>query len=233
MTEATDSRALPVNESEIPACGLYIILPETDDHDKQCFLLGQALHAANRFSTYSLNRHVIEYRAPEDKSKAASVAMVKAYQETAAKNGFIFLVFDDSELARSVGADGVLCSSIQKATEARKMLGEDSIIGLRCSSKSSANPAITHELDFISIYSEKNGDALLNILNWWTTVTDSPIAIEGAFDNENCESFVKGEATFIDSTHHIWTHPSGNIMQGVVNMMDAFERYKPIITRLN
>lgn len=218
-------------EDDTPGCGLYIILPETDDHNKQCFKLGQALHAANRFSSYSLNRHVVEYRATQN--NPASEEMVKAYQETAARNGFIFLVFDDASLARAVGADGVLCSTVQKATEARKLLDEDSIIGLHCSTKATANSALAHEFDFISIFSEKNGDQLLDILNWWTTATDNPIAVEGAFDQENCQSFVHGEATFIDATHHIWTHPSGNVMQGVVNMMDAFERYKPIITKVN
>jgi thiamine monophosphate synthase len=231
MTEDLQTTERQLTEAEAPSCGLYIILPETDDHDKQCFRLGQALHAANRFSTYGLNRHVVEFR-PSLK-KPVSKEMIKAYQEVSARNGFIFLVYDDASLARDVGADGILCSSIQKATEARKIMGEDSIIGLRCSSKSLANSALTHELDFISIYSEKKGDALLDILNWWTTATDNPIAVEGLFDHENCQSFVRGEATFIDASHHIWTHPSGNVMQGVVNMMDAFERYKPIITKLN
>lgn len=232
MTEETTSIDQDVSaDAETPNCGLYIILPDTDDHEKQCFKLGQALHGANRFSNYSTNRHVVEYRAnPKD---PASEAAVKAYQETCFRNGFIFLVFDDARLARTVNADGVLCSSIQKATEARKMLSEESIVGLRCSTKAAANSALDHDLDFITICSDKDGDALLDILNWWTTATDNPVAIEGPFNQENCQSFVRAEATFIDSSHHIWTHPSGNIMQGVVNMMDAFERYKPLRSKLN
>lgn len=217
--------------AEVPGCGLYIILPDTQDHNKLCFRLGQALHAANRFSTYNINRHVVEYRPST--TNPAETAIVKAYQETVTRNGFIFLVFDDAKLAREVEADGILCSSVQKATEARKLMGEDAIIGLRCSSKAAANSALAHEFDFISIFSEKNGDSLLDILNWWTTVTENPVAVEGAFDQENCQSFVRGEATFIDASHHIWTHPSGNVMQGVVNMLDAFERYKPYITKVN
>ena len=217
--------------ADTPNCGLYIILPVTDDHEKQNFKLNQALHGANRFSNYSLNRHVVEYRA--DGNRPATEAEVKAYQETTARNGFIFLVADDAKLARSVGADGVLCSSIAKATEARKLLDEESIVGLRCSTKAAAKSALDHDLDFITIYSEKTGDPLLDILNWWTTATDNPIAVEGPFNQENCQSFVRAEATFIDSSFHIWTHPSGNIMQGVVNMMDAFERYKPVRKNLN
>lgn len=231
MTEETSIDTAPMMDKEPPSCGLYIILPETSDHDKQCFKLGQALHAANRFSTYGLNNHVVEYRATA--TNPASEQMVKAYQETAFRNGFIFLVYDDAQLARAVDADGVLCSTVQRATEARKLLDENAIIGLRCPTKAAANSALAHEFDFISIYSEKNGDNLLDILNWWTTATDNPIAVEGVFDQENCASFVRAEASFIDSSHHIWTHPSDNPMQGVVNMMDAFERYKPIITKLN
>ena len=231
MAETQDLVDIVTSDSEAPNCGLYIILPTTDDHEKQCFKLGQALHAANRFSNYHLNRHVVEFRANEKNPVADTV--VQAYQETCARNGFIFLVYDDAKLARTVGADGVLCSSIQKATEARKLLDEESIIGLRCSSISDAKSALGHELDFITGYSDKNGDSLLDILNWWTTACDNPIALEGLFNQENCETFVKAEATFIDSSNHIWTHPSGNPMQGVVNMMDAFERYKPSAPKLN
>ncbi len=230
MTEI-ENQIIQLTDAEAPNCGLYIILPDTDDHDKQCFKLGQALHAANRFSNYNLNRHVVEFRGSD--KNPVSEKIVQAYQETCARNGFIFLVFDDAKLARSVWADGVLCSSIQKATEARKLLDEDSIIGLRCSTLSAAKSALDHELDFITTYSEKNGDAMLDILNWWTTASDNPIAIEGAFNQENCEAFIKAEATFIDSSHHIWTHPSGNPMQGVVNMMDAFERYNPTTKPVN
>lgn len=218
-------------DGEAPNCGLYIILPDTDDHEKQCFKLGQALHGANRFSEYGLNRHVVEFRANPQKPVIDTV--VKAYQETCARNGFIFLVADDARLARDVNADGVICSSIQKASEARKMLSEECIVGLRCATIATAKSALDHDLDFITIYSEKNGDALLDILNWWTTATDNPIAVEGPFNQENCQSFVRAEATFIDSSHHIWTHPSENVMQGVVNMMDAFERYKPVRKNLN
>ncbi len=232
MTEETTIIDQSVSSDvEAPNCGLYIILPDTDDHEKQCFKLGQALHGANRFSNYSLNRHVVEFR-PNGKNDVSDEA-VKAYQNTCFKNGFIFLVADDARLARAVNADGVICSSIQKATEARKMLTEESIVGLRCSTKSAAKAALDHDLDFITIYSDRDGDALLDMLNWWTTATDNPIAVEGPFNQENCQSFVRAEATFIDSTHHIWTHPSGNMMQGVVNMMDAFERYKPVRKQLN
>jgi len=232
MTEETLTIDETVStDAEAPNCGLYIILPDTDDHEKQCFQLGQALHGANRFSNYSLNRHVVEFRGHGKNDVSDDV--VKAYQETCYKNGFIFLVADDARLARAVNADGVICSSIQKATEARKTLNEDSIVGLRCSTKSAAKSALDHDLDFITIYSDKAGDPLLDILNWWTTATDNPIAVEGPFNQENCASFVQAEATFIDSTHHIWTHPSGNMMQGVVNMMDAFERYKPVRKQLN
>jgi len=210
---------------QAPECGLYIILHDTDDHGKQCFQLGQALHAANRFSSYDLNRHVVEYR-PSDVS-ADNRIHAKAYCETAQKNGFIFLVFDAPELARDVGADGVLCSSIKKCSDARKILPDTAIIGLRCTTRAAAQSALSLELDFVSFYSSKTGDSLLDLVNWWTGSTDKPSAVEGPYDPENCALFVKAGATFIDSTTHIWTHPSGNIMQGVVNMLDAFERHMP------
>lgn len=231
MTEETTVIDQAVSaDAETANCGLYIILPDTDDHEKQCFKLGQVLHGANRFSQYGTNSHVVEFRSH---GKTVSDVEVKAYQEMCARNGFIFLIADDARLARAVNADGVVCSSIQKATEARKTLTEDAIIGLRCSTKAMEKSALDHDLDFITIYSDKNGDTLLDMLNWWTTASDNPIAVEGPFNPENCQSFVRAEATFIDSSHHIWTHPSSNVMQGVVNMMDAFERYKPVRKNLN
>ncbi len=210
--------------SSAPECGLYIIVSEIADHDKKCFQLGQALHAANRFSTYSLNRHVVEFRPdPSDTQNLTEIA--KAYCETTQRNGFIFLVFDNAQLARDVGADGVLCSSLKKCSDARKILEENAIIGLHASTKAAAQSALSLELDFVSFYSAAQGDTLSDLLNWWTTATEAPAAIEGSFDQENCAPFISAGATFIDASHHIWTHPSGNPMQGVVNMLDAIERH--------
>lgn len=214
-----------------PECGLYIVLKDTSDHNKQAFLLGQALHAANRFSTYSMNRHVVIF-VPSD-TNPATTEDVQLYQKTCANNGFIFLIEDDAELVRRVGADGVLCRSVQSATSARKLLGEDAIIGLKCADKSAVQSALAHELDFITAVSSKEGDRLLDMVNWWGTATDNPVAVAGVFDPENCAPFVKAGVTFIDSSFHIWDHPSGNVIQGVVNMLDAFERHKMSGMQLN
>jgi thiamine monophosphate synthase len=208
-----------------PECGLYIALPDTDNPEKLSFQLRQALHAANVFSKYGLNRHVVEYRPKDGDENAAATA--RLYRDVCSAGGFIFLIRDDLDLAQSSEADGIVCSSLKKASEARKTLGESSIIGLACSTQSAAQSAISLNLDFALFHTEPGGEPLLNLLNWWTSSTENPAAVEGLFDPENCEMFVKAGATFIESAHHIWTHPSGNVMQGVVNMLDAFERYKP------
>lgn len=246
---------------QAPSCGLYIVLPATDDHNKQNFQLGQALHAANRFSTYDINRHVVEYRPALMDKEGGGVdhktvdhktvdhkTIAGNYAETCRRNGFIFLIYDDVDLARDVGSDGVLCSSLKNCSLARKMLPEQSIIGLRTSSFEGAKSALSLELDFITLYSPLHtpfhsplhllapeeteqthaawGRNMLDHLHWWTMESDTAIAIEGPFTPENCRDYVTAGATFIDSTHHIWTHPSGNFMQGVVNMLDAFEQAK-------
>ncbi|OIN86290.1 MAG: hypothetical protein AUJ12_06525 [Alphaproteobacteria bacterium CG1_02_46_17] len=210
--------------SSVPECGLYIIVSEIVDHDKKNFLLGQALHAANRFSTYAVNRHIVEFR-PDPTSSQDLTEIARAYCTTVQRNGFIFLVFDNAQLARDVGADGVLCSSLKHCSNARKLLDENSIIGLRASTQAAAQSALSLDLDFVSFFSAPNGIPLTSLLNWWTTATEAPAAIEGAFDQESCAPFVAGGATFIDASHHIWTHPSGNPMQGAVNMLDAIERH--------
>lgn len=204
-----------------PGCGLYIILSDFSDVEKLKLQLAQALHAANRFSTYAINRHVVEYRP----SGTPSYDDARAFCELSQRNGFIFLVSDDASFARQVGADGVLCSSVKKCSDARKTLDEDKIIGLRASSRAIAQSAMSLELDFVSLYSADKGDSLLDMLNWWTTSTETPVAVEGAFDQENCAPYVAAGATFLDATHHIWTHPSKNPMQGIVNMLDGFERH--------
>ncbi|MBL8640208.1 MAG: thiamine phosphate synthase [Alphaproteobacteria bacterium] len=231
-----------------PACGLYIILPATDDHNKQNFQLGQALHAANRFSTYDINRHVVEYRpavAAEKSPQIDHATIAASYAETCRRNGFIFLIYDDVELARACGADGVLCASLKNCSTARKLLPEQAIIGLRTASFEGAKSAISLELDFITLHAGEGishldpiigaapsadqsgwGRSLLDHLIWWVTATEAAIAIEGDFTPENCQYYAALGATFIDATHHIWTHPSGNFMQGVVNMLDAFEQAK-------
>lgn len=221
---------VPTPSASAPECGLYIVLPETTDHEKQNFQLGQALHGANRFSTYALNRHIVELRHLPSEN-AADIA--RNYVSTCKRNGFIFLMHDNPELARDVGADGITCSALDKVTHARKTMGEDAIIGMRCATLNEAKSALEFNLDFVSFYSAPTGDSLISLINWWTTKTENPAAVEGPFDPENCATFVMAGATFIESDHHIWTHPSGNMMQGVVNMLDAFERHRPNFTRLN
>ncbi|HNQ91457.1 MAG TPA: thiamine phosphate synthase [Alphaproteobacteria bacterium] len=207
-----------------PTCGLLITLPDTDDHEALNFKLTQALHAANRFSTYAINRHVVLYH-PADKDQARWEQIARVYRETCAKAGFIFLVMDNVKVARAVDADGVLCSKVMACSEARKTLDDDKIIGLRASTRAMAQSALSLDLDFVSFHTAPHGEPLLDLLHWWATTTEAPVAIEGTFDQENCAPFVAAGATFIESGPHIWTHPSNNPMQGTVNMLDAFERH--------
>lgn len=250
MIEAKTVKPEDSEPQSAPSCGLYIILPMTDDHNKQNFQLGQALHAANRFSTYDINRHIVEYRPIVMEAGGRVVnhkAIASDYADTCRRNGFIFLIFDDVELALQVGADGVLCSSLKNCSLARKVLSEQSIIGLRTTSFEGAKSALSLELDFITLHNLKAGStsvdvsflsskecepptgwgqSMLDHLSWWVTASETAIALEGDFDPEVCQRYVLAGATFIDCTHYIWTHPSGNIMQGVVNMLDAFEQVK-------
>lgn len=210
----------------VPGCGLYIVVPDArtpQDVDRLSFQLRQILLAANKFSIYQMNRHIIEYRPFEGEEHKISTALL--YKEIAQSGGFVFLIYKDVVLAREVESDGVLCASIKYASEAQARLGEDKIVGLRCSTQTAAQSALALELDFVSFFGAKDGDQLLNLLNWWTNMSENPVAVEGQFDQENSESFVRAGATFLQADHHIWSHPSGNVMQGVVNMLDAFERY--------
>lgn len=224
----TSSQSQDDTESvAVPDCGLYILLPTTTDHEKQCFQLGQILHTANRFSSYAVNRHVVEFRpaAGDMESPEKLEVVARAYRETCVRNGFIFLIYDLIELAQKVDADGVICSSSALAQTAKATLGDDRIVGMRCQSIEDAQTALDLKLDFVCLYGKS--DTVLKTLNWWTTSTDNPAAIEGVFDQENCAAYVRAGASFIESAHHIWTHKSGNVMQGTVNMLDAFERHKP------
>jgi thiamine monophosphate synthase len=223
-----------MSEQTAPECGLYIVMPDAhspEESDRLAFQLRQAILAANKFSVYSINRHVVEYRPFEGEQNQAKTAAL--YKEVAYQGGFVFLIFDNVPLAREIDADGVLCSSIKHASEARTLLSEDKLIGLHCSTQTAAQSALALELDFVSFFAAKGGDGPLNLLNWWTSMSENPAAVEGRFDQENCEAFVRAGATFIQADHHIWTHPSKNVMQGVVNLLDAFERYAPETSKTN
>lgn len=232
MTDLFDYMTDQVEEEEavttleiLPQCGLCIMIPATEDHDRQCFLLGQALHAANRYTSYDINRHIV-ILDPAVGGKAASLEETRAYSAVVQKNGFVFLVVDDAELARESGADGVLCNSLKKCSDARKILDENRIIGLRASTRAAAQSALSLELDFVQFRSDPHhGEPLTALLDWWVMTTDVPVSVEGDFDQENCAPYISGGATFIDASSQIWGHPSGNPMQGSVNMLDAIERH--------
>ncbi len=203
-----------------PDCGLYLILPQ--DWTSPDFLkyLRDIFRAINA-SPFEKNAHVIELRLDESPKTKDGLEIVHAMAALTKSQGVVFVVSNDVALANAVGADGVMLNNIDDVENARTILGDDAIIGLRCGlSRRMASAALDAGADYVSFYDGARGHIDPAIIHWWQLKTDNPCLVEANITANDCAFYVDAGVDFIDSSHYVWSHPDG-VMQGIVNMMDA------------
>lgn len=88
-----------------------------------------------------------------DKTGERPVVLGKALEITAFKKTrpFIFIVNDDPELAVEAGADGVHVGQDMSTEEARKVVGEDMIVGKTTHNLDQALQAVRDGADYVSV----------------------------------------------------------------------------------
>lgn len=205
-----------------PPCGLYLIMPQgwmEPDFLKNLRDLFRSINA----SRYEKNSHVIEFRAEDRKYGAEEMDIIRALAELTKSQGIIFIVGNNIALAKTCAADGVMLEDAAQIEEARREMGEDAIVGVRCGqSRRLAEKALEHGIDCVSFYEPLGGLIDPGIIEWWHYKTGEACLIEGRITNDDCAFYVAAGADFIDASHYVWNHPKG-VMQGVVNMMHAID----------
>ncbi len=134
-----------------------------------------------------------------------------------------FILNDRADLATKCGADGVHLGQDDGAVKtARKLLGEDAVIGVSChDSKHLAMEAGEDGADYIAFgafypTTSKSPEALakygvpsLEMLNWWQTYMVLPCVAIGGINPQNCLPLVRAGADFIAVITAVWNHPQG------------------------
>jgi thiamine-phosphate pyrophosphorylase len=217
----SDVSTATVKAGSVP-CGLYLVLP-SDWLRPDFFKDLQNVFRAINASPYEKNSHIIELPFKEDGYGLEQLELLKAIVQNTKSQGVNFIVSKDIELAKQCGADGVIVNDVAAVEQAREILGEDSIIGLRCgTSRILADKAIEAGVDYVGFADSAKNYVDPGIVQWWHYKTSNPCYVEGNFTNDDCAFYVSAGTDFIDASAYVWSHPEG-VMKGVVNMTYAID----------
>lgn len=204
-----------------PSVGLYFRVGPAIELEMISKDLKQIFFTING-SDYERNMHAIEISGstdddPEFIEKAQTIA------KFAAANAVVPLYKGAPKVAKEIGAEGVLLTTLDDIGSARELFGEEGIIGLHCGiSNEDAAAAFDAEVDFVCFGLGAEKMPAADVLTFWTMLTELPAVVEGAITNDYCDYYVKAGAGFIDATHYVWGHEKG-VMQGTVNMLHAID----------
>lgn len=125
----------------------------------------------------------------------------------------VAIVVDDHfRLAAKHGLDGVhLCNGAQNVREARKLLGEEAIVGAFCGhSRHTGMTAAEIGVDYVSFGPVGDigmlGDGTRAdpaLFAWWAEMIEVPVVAEGGLDETTLEG-VRDHADFVTFGHEIW-----------------------------
>ena len=129
-----------------------------------------------------------------------------------------FILNDRPDIACEMGCDGVhLGQDDASYKEARKLIGEDAIIGVTCrNSKHLAVVAAEQGADYIAFGSffptatkDTKFRAPIDILQWWQKLMPTPCVAIGGITAENGVELVRAGADFLAVIGAVWHHGGG------------------------
>jgi len=190
-------------------CRLYLITPPKIDLEKFVDDLKQAFAAGDVA--------VLQLRlkdAPRDEIKKAAETLLpicRGYDVA-------FIINDDPELAKEVGADGVHVGEEDVSVkEAREILGEGKIVGASCyASKDRAFTAGEQGADYVAFGAfyetktkEPKGRPDIDLLEFWHEYANIPCVAIGGIKPDNAAPLAKAGADFIAVVTGVWDHAQG------------------------
>lgn len=195
-------------------CRLYLVSPPEFEREAFATQLEAALSAGD-VAAFQLRLK----GASDDTIRAAVTALLPITR----RYGVAFILNDRVDLAHELGADGVHLGQEDMAlNEARKILGEEKIIGITChDSKHYAMEAGEAGADYVAFGAffpttskspeklARYGTPTLDLLEGWTKFTTVPCVAIGGLTPENCVPLVTAGADFIAAIQAVWSHPAG------------------------
>lgn len=202
----------------LPQCGVYIRISAESDPENTLQQIRQIAMVVNR-SGYEKNMHVIEIASGSaDKGHLATlVSLVKSL-------GIVSILRGPLELVIELGADGIILPDTAQIAKARASLGDEGIIGVGCDlGRPEAELISKQDVDYI-LFGDNKRQALppLDLLLWWSAVTDISSVVGGPVTNDNTKPLVQSGVTFLDCTEYVLEHPKG-ILQAMSNILHAID----------
>ena len=199
--------------SDFP-CRLYLISPPHLEPAAFGVLLDEALSAGD-VAAFQLRL--------KEADDARIVETAQALIPVCHAHGVAFILNDRADLALKAGADGVhLGQDDMPYGEARRLLGEERIIGISCHDSShlamEAGEAGADYVAFGAFHPTKSKDPAklakygvptIDLVENWTSLTTVPCVAIGGMTPQNCGPFVQAGADFIAAITAVWEHPDG------------------------
>lgn len=190
-------------------CRLYLITPPKFEPRDFADELKRALDGGD---VASLQLRLKE-ASDDDIRRAAEILMPIAQARDVA-----FIVNDRPDLARALRADGVHIGQEDcSCSEARALLGKDSIIGVTChDSRHLAIEAAEAGADYVAFGAfyptatkEAKTHAEPELLRWWSEVMVVPCVAIGGITVENASPLIEAGADFIAVASGVWDYEHG------------------------
>ncbi len=195
-------------------CRLYLITPPILDPERFRPHLAATLEAGD-VACVQL-RLKTPHGEPEDRETvraAAKILMPEAHEREV-----VFLINDDAELARDLGADGVHVGQDDvSARDARACLGPHAIVGVTChNSRHLAMQAAEQGADYVAFGAffptpTKIGSspAEVETLKIWSSIATVPCVAIGGITPLNAHALIEAGADFLAVSSGVWNDPNG------------------------
>ncbi|MBE7637986.1 thiamine phosphate synthase [Sneathiella sp. P13V-1] len=151
---------------------------------------------------------------PKDQIRRAAEYLIPVFQD----HGVAFLLNDDPVLAKEIGADGVHVGQDDTPyKQAREIIGDDGIVGVTChNSRHLAMTAAEHGADYVAFgafHPSSTKDAKFKaepeILEWWSSLAETPCVAIGGITVDNAAPLIKSGADFLAISGGVWSNPEG------------------------
>jgi thiamine-phosphate pyrophosphorylase len=200
-------------------CQLYLITPPAFEP----IALGERLRAALGGGPVACLQIRLK-DVDDDAIKRATEALLPICHD----HGVPVLMNDRPDLALLTGCDGAHVGQDDAPyAEARKILGEDAMIGVTCkASPHLAIEAAEAGADYVAFGAffqtstkQATVSATPDILEWWCALSPIPSVAIGGITADNCAPLVTAGVDFLAVVGGIWNHPDGEAAA-----VKAFER---------
>lgn len=204
---------VPPEPIKVEPCRLYLITPPRIDLSTFSEQFSAAVDAGDIASVQLRLKEGATPASDDEIRRAAETLMPIAYAADIA-----FLINDRPDLAAEMGCDGVHIGQDDMAyKEARKILGEDAIIGVTChASRHLAMAAGESGADYVAFGAffptetkEPKSRTELDILTWWAGIFEIPCVAIGGLTPANAGPIVEAGADFLAVSGGVWSHDEG------------------------